>query len=230
MTGKERILHIETSTEICSVCISEGERCIGSKLSDEPFVHTRQATLMIEAIFSEHGLKASDLDAISVSQGPGSYTGLRVGASIAKGMCFGLNIPLIAIKTLKSIAHAASDATSDHLYIPMIDARRMEVYLSQYDSELKPLVEDEPVILEEHDFTGLLSHYSKLVFCGNGSFKFEAAYSHPNYIFKRVVCDAKHLIPLAISKFRSKDFVNIGSFTPNYIKPAKVTKSKKSLF
>lgn len=229
MKTEDLLLHIESSTEICSVCLSKGSKIIAFKNSIEAFVHTRKATLMIQSLFTDVGLKISELKAISISQGPGSYTGLRVGTSIAKGMAFGLDIPIIAVKTLKSLALASKTELRGVLYISMIDARRMEVYLSLYDDNLQAVLEDNPVILDENSFHQLFEKYNKIIFSGNGVAKFKEINNHKDFIFTKYGCDARHLVPLAIEKYLIKDFCHLESFTPNYIKPANVTKSKKKL-
>lgn len=229
MKTEDLLLHIESSTEICSVCLSKGSKIIASKNSTEAFVHTRKATVMIQSLFANAGLNISELKAISISEGPGSYTGLRVGTSIAKGMAYGLDIPIIAVNTLKSLAMASRTNLENVLYIPMIDARRMEVYLSQYNVNMELVLNDIPVILDEHSFIGLLDKYDKLILSGNGVSKFKEINNHKDFVFTDFGCDARHLVPLAIEKYHSKDFCQIESFTPNYIKPANVTKSKKKL-
>ena len=226
------ILHIETATDVCSVCLSNKDELINHLNSSESFVHTRQATLMIQKLFDQSDFSIYDLNAVSISKGPGSYTGLRVGTSIAKGMCFGLDIPLIAVKTLKSIASAAISEESDNshcAYIPMIDARRMEVYHSVYAYSLQELLADEPKILDDSSFQELVPKYEKIIFCGNGADKFMELVSHPQFVFRKVICDARHLLPLAYKKYQNGEFERLSTFVPNYIKPANVTKSKKKL-
>jgi len=225
-------LHIETATSVCSVCVSQNEGILAAKTATEPRVHTRQATLMIQSVMSQAKIGFKDLDAIVLSDGPGSYTGLRVGASIAKGICFGLDIPLITINTLSGLANASIKLHPNphYIYIPMIDARRMEVYLAQYTSDMDCRLENVPYIFEPHSFQKLCKQYKKIVFAGNGAPKFAETVDNEQFVFTDIICDAKNLVQLGVKKFLDQDFADIAYYSPNYIKPPNITKSKKNLF
>lgn len=225
------LLHIETATSVCSVCISKDIMVVSRHTAEEPRVHTKSATLMIQKVIKDANLSMQDLDAVVISDGPGSYTGLRVGASIAKGLCFGLDIPLIRINTLRSLAHrsAAQISEAQYLHIPMIDARRMEVYLAHYDAKMTCKLDNRPYIYTNGGFDHLLDNYQKLVFSGNAVAKISEVADNENFIFTDIVCDSVNLVQLAYEKYKSEDFEDLAYYTPNYIKPPNITVSKKKL-
>ena len=222
------ILSLESSSEVCSVCVSEGGECLSLIETKEPFSHTRKMTLFIDECLKEAGIQVKELSAVAVSDGPGSYTGLRVSAATAKGLCFGLGIPLIAVDTLQAIADHARYIYDGSLYIPMIDARRMEVYYSVLDPHLKVLEQTNNLILE----TDVFSQYEDetLVLCGTGVEKSKEVFKTKAYDFFPFDLSAKHLIRIAQQKFDDEAFENIVSYGPNYFKAPKVTQSKKPLF
>ncbi len=223
------ILNIETSTEICSVCLSKGEKIIASRETTENFVHAEIITLQIAACLSEAKVNIHDVDAVAVSAGPGSYTGLRVGTSTAKGICFALNKPLLAIDTLASLAQASREESSGtvNLYCPMIDARRMEVYTSLYDERLKLLAPAHALILRKDSFDKHFNKGRKIIFSGNANQKIQDLYPATYAKFSSIRCSARHLVPLSIRAFREKKFVDIAYFSPNYLKSPNITVSKK---
>ena len=225
------ILSLETSSEVCSVCLHEDEKILKIVESTEAFSHTRKITLFIASCFEGTGKRIEDLSAIAVSQGPGSYTGLRVGASTAKGMCYGLDIPLISVSTLLAIADNASMAYPGKVYIPLIDARRMEVYTSIFDENLEVLKETNNLILAigvfEKEFAG---RTASLVLCGTGINKAVEFFEEDYYIIYPFSLSASHMVRIADEKFRNGQFENLVAFEPNYFKAPNVTKSKKALF
>ncbi len=225
------ILNIETATDICSVCIAKEETILAYKESEDAYSHASVITLLIEACAKEAALKLKDLDAIAVSSGPGSYTALRVGAAAAKGMCYGLDKPLIVVDTLQALAKAANKEVGDDdtIYVPMIDARRMEVYLAIFDREMKRLAETQNVILEEQTFSEYLDKGKQIVFCGNGAPKSKPLYSAQNTTFSAIKCSAKHLVTHSFEAFKNQHFADIAYYAPNYLKAPNITVSKKIL-
>ena len=224
------ILHIETATDVCSVGISNKDKLISLSEEKNSLKHSEIITLQIRDVIKNAGIKQNDLSAVSLSEGPGSYTSLRVGMSAAKAICFALDIPLIGINTLESL-YVASVQNIDNnlLYCPMIDARRMEVYASLYNNK-EPLFENKPVILEKDSFKKYITGDSKIVFSGNGSDKAKTLYKSEFFIFTSIICSAKNLIKPAYKKYKQKDFVDLAYFSPNYIKPPNITTPKfKSL-
>lgn len=222
------ILHIETATEICSVAIGTGESLLAIKEIHEPFKHTSHTTLLIQQCLDEAELTMHDLSAVAVSKGPGSYTGLRVGASIAKGICYAMDIPLIAVDTLASLAWATRQTFDDSIHIPMIDARRIEVYTAVYHQRGEVITTPQSMIIDQDSFSALRSSKS-IVFSGNGAEKCRKVLNIENARFTETLCSAKHLISLAFKAFENQDFEDIAYFTPSYIKAPNITKPKKIL-
>src|ERR1700679_1775691 len=166
------ILQIETATSSCSVALANQGKVLAVKQLDGRNVHAEMITLFIEEVVAAAGIKYEDLDAVAVSSGPGSYTGLRIGVSTAKGLCFALEKPLIAVETLTAMAHGAlkrgeTALNDDLLLCPMIDARRMEVYTALFDKELVQLKPTAAEIIDEHSFSDLLNNH-RLLFFGDG--------------------------------------------------------------
>lgn len=224
------LLHLETATEVCSVALSENDVLRVEKTTDKPFQHTAQLTPMVEQVLNEAAITPADLAAVSFSKGPGSYTALRAGLSTAKGICYALDIPLISIDTLQSIAVASflPDDGKHYLYIPMIDARRMEVYAAVYDGEGEEKKAVEATLLNPDSFREHRNNdESVLVFSGNGSFKFREITNHPAFRFRSVRCRAAHLIPLAWKSFCQQEFVDIAYYAPSYFKAPHITTPKK---
>ncbi len=222
------ILNIETATEISSVCISHGERVLAFKESTEGMAHARATTLLIEACLEAAKLAITDLDAVAISSGPGSYTALRVGSSIAKGICYALDLPLISISTLESLAIAASKLKEGDFYCPMIDARRNEVYTATYNSNFTRVKEASATILTP-DYIDRNGWQGKAIFSGNGASKFSTMVERSDYTFTDVYCSSKHIAPLAFLAYQQKNFQEIAYFEPIYLKPPNITKSKKKL-
>ena len=222
-----RLLLLETSGEICSVCISYGNTVISLQESKERFSHASEVTILIEKALKSANLEMKDLDSVVVSNGPGSYTGLRVGLSVAKGLCFGLDIPMIAVNSLDALAHFAQANHPDAFYFPMIDARRMEVYMRGFDAEMKDIFTVGAVILTENTFDEWLPYGKKIVLCGSGVEKSKTLYKGKDFVFMDDTFSSKHLVGLGLQAFQQKEFVDIASHTPFYLKPPNITMPKK---
>lgn len=214
------ILSIETSTKVCSVALYREETLLASSQILIEKSHSRYITILIENLFSYAGEKMSDLDAVAVSKGPGSYTGLRIGVSTAKGLCYAMEKPLIAIDTLESMAYEANRFNyAKALLCPMIDARRMEVYCAIYDPMLNCLEKVQAKIIEEDSFNELLAK-QKILFLGDGSQKcVEVLGNNPNAIFiDQVIPSAVNIGALALKAFKEKRFEDVAYFEPFYLK------------
>ncbi len=215
------ILQIETATSSCSVALAKDGNVIAFKEVNARNVHAEVITLFIEEIMAKAGVRHADLDAIAVSCGPGSYTGLRIGISTAKGLCYALDKPLIAVETLSAMArgmegHGLDDGT---LLCPMIDARRMEVFTAIFDAAGDRFVQTSAEIIDENSFSEILKN-NRVLFFGDGAEKCRAVLSkRPNAIFfDGFINSATHLTQLAAEKFNNKDFENPASFEPFYLK------------
>jgi len=224
------ILHIETTTEVCSAILSRGGESLIEKVCLEPQSHAKKLPVFLQEIVDFARKNDVMPQAVAVSAGPGSYTGLRIGISSAKGLCYGLEIPLIAIDTLKIIANAAKKLTDEKvLFCPMIDARRMEVYTALFDENLQNILPTEAKIIDE-DFLKKELSQSKIVFCGNGSQKCKEVIKHENAIFlDDIVPLSINMIADAEKKFAEKDFVDTAYFEPFYAKEFMATKAKSFL-
>lgn len=223
------ILHIESSTDLCSIAISKGAQILALQESLKEYSHASKITLLIEACMEEAALKLSDLDAIAYSEGPGSYTALRIGLSTAKGIGYALNKPLIAVDTLESLAKAAAETDLNALICPMIDARRMEVYTKLYDENMDEIEPLHNLIVDEGAFEKHYKAGAKIVFCGNGAEKCQAVLPQATSIFKSIRCSAIHLVPLALVKYKNSDFVDLAYSKPNYYKGPNITTAKKRI-
>lgn len=223
------ILCIETGTEVCSVSLSKDNRLIQVLESDAPQAHAKQLAVFIDDILKSNGLAARQLAAVAVSEGPGSYTGLRIGVSTAKGICFASNIPLIAIGSLATLAAGAAKVIEDKagLICPMIDARRMEVYTAIYNAEGDLVSPVEAKVVDEHSFDSFLAN-EPVFFVGNGSAKCKDVIAHPNARFMDVRHSAENMVELAFAKLQASDFVDVAYYEPFYLKDFVVTKSKKN--
>ncbi len=219
------ILNIETSTEVCSVSVSVDGQCKFLKIqrpsgdAGEKSSHSLLLAVFIDEILKENGLSASDLDAVAVSAGPGSYTGLRIGVSTAKGFAFGAGLPLVAVDTMLIIAAMAKKlCTADYdLIVPMTDARRMEVYCAVFDKNLKQISATEARIIEESSFTELSS--GKIVFCGNGAEKcMEILQNDENIFLTDTFTSAEYMAEFSEELFNNQKFVDLVYFEPFYLK------------
>jgi tRNA threonylcarbamoyladenosine biosynthesis protein TsaB len=210
------LLHIDTSGDKASVCLSQKEKIIRLVFNENRNDHAVWLHPAINILLKNNGLSPGNLDAISVSIGPGSYTGLRVGLSAAKGFCYALGIPLITVSTLKMLAFAVQQE-AEELICPMIDARRMEVFTAVYDKNLAEKQPPHALIVEENSFRDILSS-KKMIFCGNGSSKFQQIIFNPNSSFSKQGADVSHLALLAWPLFISKKFADTTYTEPLYLK------------
>jgi len=216
------ILSIETSTRVCSVAVSSGNEIVSVKETRVSNSHAEKITLLCEQALLEAGLSFSDLDAIAVSQGPGSYTGLRIGVSTAKGFCYALDIPLIAVSTLKAMALGMlgmNQLGEKALFCPMIDARRMEVYNALFSIKLEQISPVEATIVDEKSFDNYLDKHP-IYFAGDGADKCAHLFSacHHAHFVNDFLPSARWVAPLAIQKFAHADFESTAYFEPFYLK------------
>lgn len=213
------ILHIETSTTVCSVGLSKGNELIGYKETDDGYTHAENLHIFIQDVLKETDTDIHTLQAIAVSKGPGSYTGLRIGVSAAKGLAYALNIPLISIDTLKAMAALASQQLPDYYYVPMIDARRMEVYCEIFDSHLNSKSPVQALILNEDNLTTFhLQH--PICFFGNGMPKAKDLLSHvpDSFFIEDIKPSVTGMTTIANQKYLNKEFENVAYFEPFYLK------------
>ena len=228
----ERIILIETSTALCSTALAEDGAIVSYKESSAPKAHASLTAVFIQDMLSERGLTIADCDAVCVSMGPGSYTGLRVGVSTAKGLCFGSRKPLLAVGTLDTLeAQAYAEAEADGNYrfiIPMVDARRMEVYTAVFENGVQ-ITETAPAIIDENSFSDLLEQ-GPCLFIGDGSGKCADVIKHPNARFLQCWPKASSMLAPAMKAYKEKRFEDVAYFEPFYLKEFVATVSKKKLF
>ncbi len=224
------ILNIDTSTEICSVAIARDGKLLALKENDEGLNHSVLLGVYVDELLKENGIRAKELDAVAVSMGPGSYTGLRIGVSLAKGICFGTGKPLIAISTLKALAiSVARNVDEGALFCPMIDARRMEVYSAIFNRNGEMIRDVRAEIIDPSSFSDWLVDH-KIYFFGNGSGKVKEVIVHPHARFvDRVVTSAVNMITLAEQKWEEKTFEDLAYFEPFYLKDFIATVPKKKV-
>ena len=227
-----RILNIETSTTVCSVSISENGTCKCFRENFNGNNHSELIGVFVQEVLAEASFQPKDLDAVALSIGPGSYTGLRIGTSFAKGLCYGCDLKLITIPTLKIIAQNAKEKYNiedDALLCPMIDARRMEVYNCIYDAQLNEVRETQPEIIDENSFADILKE-KKIYFFGNGAEKCKTFITHENAIFlSNIYPLATSMIALSEEAYAEDNFADVAYFEPFYLKAAHVTVPKNQL-
>lgn len=222
----ERIILIETSTALCSVALAEDGAVTAYRESSAPKAHASLTAVFIQEMLDERGLKLADCDAVCVSMGPGSYTGLRVGVSTAKGLCFGAGKPLLAVGTLDTLV---AQASGDYRFIiPMVDARRMEVYTAVFENG-QQIAETAPAIIDENSFAEYLEH-GPCLFIGDGAGKCADVIRHPNAHFCQCHPKASSMLAPALAAYRAGDFKDVAYFEPFYLKEFVATVSKKKLF
>lgn len=215
------ILNIDTATTVGSVCLSENGKPVQTLLNNQQKDHAATMVLFVQEIMKTQGITPAQLDAIAVSAGPGSYTGLRVGVATAKGLCYAWNKPLIAISTLQMMAQGLLEQLGDReaYYAPMIDARRMEVYTAIYKSDLSAVIPPQALILTLDAFEAQLEQH-KTYFFGDGSDKWQQLLpDHKNALFVPFELSAAHLSALSNTAFEHKYFVDVAYFSPFYLKP-----------
>ncbi len=223
------ILHIESSSTVCSVALSQNTELIAIKEINNGFTHAENLHVFIEQLFIESGIKISELNAVSISVGPGSYTGLRIGFSAAKGLAYALQIPLIEISTLAAFAfQAIHPSLGDIFYCPLFDARRMEVYTAVYDNQLNEILKPKAIVLDIESIKELTT-FGKVCYFGDGMPKTkELLQGSTNSIFiENLMPSSKSMITLAYHKFINNDFADIAYSEPKYIKEFFFTTSKK---
>lgn len=227
------ILNIETSTQVCSVALTSEGQVLEHHENYDGQTHATLLSAYVKSALDYVHSRELKLDAIAVSIGPGSYTGLRIGLSEAKGLAFGLEVPLIGVNTLQLLVvstmfnHFIDE--DELLYVPMIDARRMEVYTAAYNPALEAVIEPQAMILDENSFANILESH-KVIFMGNGSTKARDVIKHPNAIFidgvKPVAVD---MLALAEKAFRESRFIDVAYSTPLYLKEFQATTPKKKV-
>jgi tRNA threonylcarbamoyladenosine biosynthesis protein TsaB len=210
------ILNIDTAVNTASVCLARGSRSIQFTLNDHQRDHAAWLHPAIQRVIRDARLTINELDAIAVTIGPGSYTGLRVGLSTAKGLCFSLGVSLIVVNTLEMMAYATREYDTD-LLCPLIDARRMEVFTAVYDKNLTQIIEPAALILDSTSFGSLLNT-KRIVFSGNGAEKLKSVIHHPNAIFSTTVATAADMTYLAEQRFLEKKFADLAYTEPLYLK------------
>lgn len=248
----ERIILIETSTALCSAALAEDGAIVSYRESSAPKAHASLTAVFIQEMLSERGLTVADCDAVCVSKGPGSYTGLRVGVSTAKGLCFGSGRPLLAVGTLDTLVaqaqmsctagcdgqNVADSTISPRFIIPMIDARRMEVYTAVFEiatspagsrNEARQITETAPMIIDENSFAEYLEQ-GPCLFVGDGAGKCADLLKHPNARFLQCHPQASAMLAPALAAYRAGDFQDVAYFEPFYLKEFVATVSKKKLW
>jgi tRNA threonylcarbamoyladenosine biosynthesis protein TsaB len=212
------ILSLETATTNCSVALASDGKVIAARSINSGYSHAEKINVFIQEVIDQANVSLKQLSAIAVSSGPGSYTGLRIGISTAKGLCYALDLPLIAINTLDAMAYGMK-AGSNELLVPMIDARRMEVYSAVYDAEKKRLSEPAAIIVDERYYSDFRSK-NILLLAGDGADKCQELFqSEPSVkIQPSFMPQAEFMATLAEQKFRNSEFENVALFEPFYLK------------
>jgi len=219
------ILNIETATKNCSVSIAKnGETIVCKEIAEEGYSHAEKLHVFIEEVIAEAKITVQDLTAIAVSQGPGSYTGLRIGVSAAKGLCFALNIPLIAVDTLQTLASQAK--VSEGKIIPMLDARRMEVYSAVFNTALET---ERPILAEVIDQNSFAAYTETVYFVGDCADKCKAVLTKENFVFLEEIKypSAAAMSKISYDKYQKSDTVDVAYFEPYYLKDFMMTTPKK---
>ena len=219
------ILHLETSTKVCSVALSRNGSVVATKETEEEgYSHGENLTLFIQDVVKEANITMNDLSAVSIASGPGSYTGLRIGVSTAKGLCYPLNIPLISIDSLTSLAQIAHEKYSGINLCPLIDARRMEVYNTIFNTDFIQLKSISADIIEEDTY----GDFEPFVYFGDGAEKLNDLWKNRNCSADlEIKSSARGQIKIAFEKFQNKQFEDVAYFEPFYLKDFVSTAKKK---
>jgi tRNA threonylcarbamoyladenosine biosynthesis protein TsaB len=210
------ILNIDTAVDVASVCLAKNGKPLQLITNENQKDHAAWLHPAIAELLHRNGIAMKNIEAIAITIGPGSYTGLRVSLATAKGLCYAMNIPLIAIGTLNMMAFAV-EKEADDLICPMIDARRMEVFAAVYDKFLHPVISPQVMSINEDSFTELLSSH-KILFCGSGSNKLQKLISNSSAIFTNTVSNASFLAPVSYNHFCKKEFADLAYTEPLYLK------------
>lgn len=229
------ILNIETGTSTCSVALSVNNNLIALReLHEQESNHARNLSVFVQEVLEEGEIKATDLNAVAVGKGPGSYTGLRIGVSTAKGICYAAGIPLIAINSLKAMAQGANETINNFpeeaLICSTIDARRMEVYAAIFTKQLVEIMETQAIVLTPNSFDLLLKSKT-IYFLGNGTQKVKSLITSSNaHYLENIKPSARFMIPLAHEMFIQKKFEDVAYFEPFYLKNFVAIKSTNKIF
>ena len=210
------ILNIDTALDSASICLTKDEEMVQLAFNENQKDHAAWIHTAIAELLKKNNYTIKQLDAVAVSIGPGSYTGLRVGLVAAKGLCFALNIPLITVSTLEIMAFAVKNEVTD-LICPLIDARRMEVFMAVYNTAVEEITPAHALIIDETSFASLLASH-KVLFCGNGCIKLKQLINNTNASFCDITHNASHLSALSKIRFSKKEFSNLAYTEPLYIK------------
>jgi tRNA threonylcarbamoyladenosine biosynthesis protein TsaB len=219
-----KILCLDTATDICSVALFENDKLISSRESGDDRSHAIKLAVYIDEVLREAKTSANELSAVAVSMGPGSYTGLRIGVSTAKGICYGAGIPLLSVSTLQAMCYGVSaefltsNKLADFYFCPLLDARRMEVYTSVFDGKFQPAKDISAEIIDENSFNEFLS-VKPTIFFGSGAEKIKPVIQHPNALFfDNYIHSAKNMLIPATEKLRQQQFEDVAYFEPFYLK------------
>ena len=228
-----RIILIETSTALCSVALAEDGRIVAYKESETPRAQASLTAPFVKELLDARGIGVRDCDAVCVSKGPGSYTGLRVGVSTAKGLCFGAGIPLIAVGTLDTLVYQAADEgllpDGCRHVVPMVDARRMEVYTAVFTPDGRQLTDTRPQVIEPDSFADLLAE-GPVLFIGDGADKCRETLTHPNARFVQCCPKASAMLRPAFAAWNEKRFEDTAYFEPFYLKEFIATVPRNKVF
>lgn len=224
------LLHIESSSTVCSVSLAQKNQLIACSELDNGYSHAENLHVFINNLLKDNQIQPSQLSAIVISAGPGSYTGLRIGFSAAKGLAYALQIPLITLDALQILTQAViKDVPDDALLCPMMDARRMEVYLALYNSQLNNLISTKPFIVTNESVKELAQFNKDIYFFGSGMLKSKPLLNecvHRSFFIEQVNTSSRYMIELGYEKYVLKDFVDVAYSEPNYLKDFFITSSK----
>lgn len=210
------LLNIDTSTGDASLCLADGETSLYLLSNHTQKEHAAWLHPAIQEALSSTGKKITDLAAVGITAGPGSYTGLRIAMATAKGLCYALNIPLIAVNTLEAMVYAAHGEDTDYL-CPAIDARRMEIFTAIYNKHFEPILPPQSLIIQPDSFAGTLEN-NRILFFGNGHRKMQPVIQHPHAVFKEIAFNATHLAAATFQKYQRRDFASLSMSEPVYLK------------
>lgn len=227
-----KFLLLESATSVCSVCLCEGTEILTLRETLDANKHSQFLASYAQQCIESMGMSYKDLAAVGVCSGPGSYTGLRVGASVAKGICFAVDVPLIGIDNLEALAWGAKPLSLEKdVIVPMIDARRMEVYMASFDSEINRLTPNSATILNVNMFDTLIDQGHRILIVGDGTSKAAHVFKNNQHILchPNIISSSKQMIQPTMLAFLEQRFENVYQFAPGYLKAPNITKSRKSM-